>query len=37
MTPFEPVPLAALSVNFKDFEPNRWIATLPAMRLLIEL
>ncbi len=33
MTPFEPVPLAALSVEFRNFEPNQWIATLPAMRL----
>ena len=33
LTPFSPVPLAALSLAIADFEPDKWLPNVPAMRL----
>ncbi len=33
ITPFSPVPLAALSLTIADFEPDKWLPNVPAMRL----
>jgi translocation and assembly module TamB len=33
VTPFAPVPLAALSLAIADFEPDKWLPNVPAMRL----
>ena len=33
VTPFSAVPLAALSLTIADFEPDKWLPDVPAMRL----
>jgi translocation and assembly module TamB len=33
ITPFSAVPLAALSLTIADFEPDKWLPDVPAMRL----
>jgi len=33
ITPFSPVPLAALSLTIADFEPDKWLSDVPSMRL----
>ena len=33
LTPFNAVPLAALALTVADFEPQRWVSGLPAMKL----
>ena len=33
ITPFSAVPLAALSLTIADFEPDKWLPNVPAMRL----